>query len=353
MSILEKNLNKNYTLPSMNPIDLIKFSEISSTRNNTHINLIAHVPIAYNKQYKLSKIIPIPTIKDNKTYILNREPEIYIQHKNDTSIFPTHSLNKCKNSNEITICNAILQENIHKLDNCTIALISKSSDINCLFKEITPKNYIIHISNNDIYFHIHSPMALKLSCKDHSKKFNLTTSNHIKFNNLCTITKSINDTIPKSNSYIESDPKFQAPKFSTFDNISKDYIELIPLTQHELLMLQTVNNSEKTLYDIQKLKEKIQIKQHSQMLDSIANIATKTIPHKFKNMTSSIKNFFKNIYDTMIFVVISCTLIPLILALVIMITCRINAFKCLLDLLGKKKKQEIKSDKTKDSPQKQ
>lgn len=341
ISNLDKNLNKNYTLPPVNPIDLIKLSEITSTHNNSHINLIAHIPIADNKPYKLYKLTPIPTQKINETYILNREPELFIQYEKELKIFPTESISKCKNSHNITICNAILQENTYIPSECTISLILESDQNNCTYKEIPSKNYIVHLADNEFYFHILSPISLKLTCKDNIKKFNLTANSLIQLNNQCSITKSSEKMLPKSISFIKPDPHFQPPEISAFDNATNDYIELIPLHNHELMLLQTATNSENTLTEVKKLNEeaKKSMKKHSALSGAI-KVFTK-IGTKIKNTWSAVTKFFKDIYESMIFVVVSCALIPVILTIVIMILCKINYCK------GYKLIQKIKKKQSK------
>lgn len=325
ISLLEKDLNNNFTLPPLNIIDMIRILEITSTHNKTHINLIAHIPIAKNNPYILAKIIPIPTIKNGKTYILNNEPELFIQNSEDIKIISHDSHNKCKTAQNITMCNAITYEDTFEPSQCVNALISNTEKDSCTFIEIASKNYIIYMSHNDIYFHIHSPLSLKLTCRNHAKKFNLTSDSHIQFNNQCSITKNAEKTFPKSISQISADPEFRPPELSAYDNDSKKYIELIPLKHHELKLLQTANHSEQTYIEAKKLNfEAKQIKNRPPIIAGVTKFFSKTLPNTFSSITSKIKNFFTDIYDTMVFVVVSCTLIPIILALVIMIICRIK-----------------------------
>lgn len=60
--------------------------------------------------------------------------------------------------------------------------------------------------------------------------------------------------------------------------------------------------------------------------------------HKMKNVFHSITKFFNDIYESMVFVVVSCALIPIILAIVIMILCKINYCKKFKFLKNKKSK---------------
>lgn len=68
MQNANKSLGRNGYLPSSNPYELLDLSELTYSRNDTHISIHTKMPVVTQPPYVLHEFVPLPIKVDNSLY---------------------------------------------------------------------------------------------------------------------------------------------------------------------------------------------------------------------------------------------------------------------------------------------
>lgn len=147
----------NFTVE--NPLNIFKYSKTSASIFGKRFLLEITLPIIERQQYVAYEIIPIPTLINNKTIIINPSMQYVLINTGGSEYIPI-SKNELDNSNRNFYNEKIITPSEYShLDfsqNCeiTIFLAPRKNiilDI-CNIKIIPTMNYFVSINHNDIFF---------------------------------------------------------------------------------------------------------------------------------------------------------------------------------------------------------
>lgn len=317
---LKKYLGTNFLLPPVNPITLVHISQIISHNNKTHISISIQIPILNRKSFKMYELFPIPTVRKNTTFILYDSIRYFIQE--NTSIFtvPSDAKQNCVNIHKLTICNSLIQTNLTKPDDCTLALIKNTTDDSCFYRKIPSKNYIFKISDTVMYFHIIKPINIKLICNGLEKPYNLTKSIQINYERHCDVYKqTINSYFSASIlSTIDSPKPMTMPQLQVYNESTQTWnTDILPLERYDIKFIKLLDQSEKSYSQLLDTKKKL-----------IESRKTGTIWTKISNYFSKLKtdigNFLVQILTNSLIYVLSFISVPLIIYLSVYLCCKIK-----------------------------
>lgn len=180
-------------IPQLNLFDLMEFSQIDSSINRTHINILIHIPVVLNTVASLHTFIPRPQHHNNGTIILDEKHTYYYfdLFKYEFLVISKQDLKECMNYEYTTICNSLVAEHSIKPNDCILSrIINKGNATSCKYRKIEHKNYILKLSRHLTLFYIVNPIIIRTVCKNNVITQNMTSDSHISLDKNCNVFKS-------------------------------------------------------------------------------------------------------------------------------------------------------------------
>lgn len=189
-------------------------SDINNFNNTLSISFF--IPVIPRKFYKITEIIPIPFLINNETMILNENQKTLIEI-NETLLSADAFGFPCDHYGMLMICNAIFDEKLEPINNCTKALISNQHIRSCMLKQIENKNYIFQLTEKLFYFFIKNPIKIKIECTNSTEIINIEKSTTKTINKNCIINKKDEDIPRVVTSIFETHMELEHPELKTFN----------------------------------------------------------------------------------------------------------------------------------------
>lgn len=215
---LSKDIPTNINIFTLSPFEIIQLSTLQSNFINGSIKITVFLPIIQNTAYDLFNFVPIPVMRDNNTFILNTDAQFILKQNNLIQEIPTAKLTQCVKITNLTVCNSLFLENLHHIDDCTLAQIKNiSTTALCVYRHLPNKCQIIRLTEESIYIHTTKPIALRISCGLKNEELDIWESKIISFHRECKIFKRI-DNSTYNGTTIKIEVASAEPEFSIYDN---------------------------------------------------------------------------------------------------------------------------------------
>lgn len=180
---IQSHLKENQKLPIdfniENPLHIFKYSQVSASLYDNRLLLEVMIPIIEREVYTVYKIIPIPTLIENNTIIINPSSHYMLlnnQAEEYISISDREFLKAKFNLHGERIITPAENAHINYNDNCEIIifrspnkkLLSKYCDV----KIIPTSNYFVSLNNNDMFYvQISKPILVTEYCHKKPSSF--------------------------------------------------------------------------------------------------------------------------------------------------------------------------------------
>lgn len=203
---INKMLEPNLKLPAITTMSKNKFIKTYTDYNTTHLIVSVDLPVINRMGFDMSEIIPLPMEENGKLFILDMPTTTYYKNGSRILSFPEEKVKNalCKTQDRLTICNSFLEDYNSNASNCIYNLLKNNSDVECTYREIPKRNYLIQLSDGILYLHLLYPIKIVIDCRG----------------------RVLAMTIPKSSKvYILADAKFTSTMTTLFTEV-KEYLEL-------------------------------------------------------------------------------------------------------------------------------
>lgn len=143
---------------------------------------------------------------------------------NETKVVPYESLKHCLRSDDLTICNSMIQEQFITPKDCLENIIDNKGNSPCEYKVLETKNYYMEISKTLLYCFIISPLKLQVICNDRNLVYELNETNLISYGEDCNIYKLYDSN--ETNGMVKNfavDFSYCAPNFTVYDNVLQNW----------------------------------------------------------------------------------------------------------------------------------
>lgn len=248
MKSANESLGTNGYLPTSNPFDALDVSELTYFINDTHITIHTKLLILIHKPIILSEYIPIPIKLNNELFILNSDAKFYfLDQKNITKAISTQYFADCKSIDNHIICNSLILEMAHNLDDCMHVIIHREQENQCTYRQIDYHNYLIRLEPQVVYCAIVHPIKLRITCGENTKEYDLKSDEKINFSDQCDIYSISNDFRydGETMSQTEINTPLHKPNFSVYDLTNNTW-------SHHIFIDKCMQNIH---YELEKFKE--------------------------------------------------------------------------------------------------
>lgn len=295
-------LSNALSLPSTNLNDTINLSEVRTTINQTHVRIVVKVPIIRKAKYTLHRYIPLPFRQRGATYVINATSGYFIRDQNgETFTLPQDVFNKCATYNDMTICDILVGEHIHKTDECLDALFSGHFSSKCRKLKIDSKNYLVKLSSKSVFCYVVEPIGFEMSCNEKKRLFNVTNSMKVNVSKPCILRKLTFSQTPNntSNDFISNlIPESESIIINTSGTTIPREEQTSLRNSAFLSVLLTFVQGKKIVNDVSS-KVESGAKTLSDEGSKILNEVSDTIVSTSVSMEKSVSEFWQPAYDSM------------------------------------------------------
>lgn len=268
---VNKRLSPSNFMVAPITVDRVKLLTTSVTQELDTISILLRVPVVQKTENIIYEFTPIPFKYDNQLYILDSDPTSYFVSGNGTKVLYLGANMQCDTSRNFTLCRNIFEDELNEISGCLQSTDSNGFSEFCKYKPIVEKNYRIEIPRRGLYFHIVTPIIMKLICNGLEKILQINESQLIEYNNDCRVYNSANNVggfVMKSKSSINI--TIASPQIYEFNTSTKqwsDHVEI--LSKYDLQLIETSKGYNKLQADILLHREIVENIELNTFLDDI------------------------------------------------------------------------------------